>query len=947
MRGVVRGPEPSSIGAETMRPCPQRRSPRPRRAAPRVAAGLAVLSWLGSSCDHGTSAPDGSPEVPTTQGHIGSARCSACHGPYFPAKVHGTYGEDWADSIHGATTQVTPSEQTIVADQDGNGSSDFLDGLDLASQPAWNRYTLAGGAFADLAPRLGHDAGSGAYRMSLGSRTFPVEQVLGVGRGQQTYLTRIGRSLYVLPARFDVAAGEWEPLQPENWYTWIDSDGDERLGEGETISGALYASVADTPVSLGRTADSWDRNCSGCHVTGLTAIEHAADGQFVADYAEAGIGCEACHGPGRLHDLDLGGQTLPDRGIVDPNHLAADRQRDLCMSCHTRGRGLGDVGGTSLPFPWHPQGGPFLPGESLADAFVAGADPDEALHALQGGQTHRGASGSTYGVWEASCQDCHSAHDSTNLSRVRAVIETPSSGPRPVVFTARSGAPGSGGLMGDATDGRFTDACEVCHTRTSHFRNDLSTPSPDHHNGQRCTECHLHERGFAPDGGECTDCHDRPQPPSGSYRRQVVQNGADGLGDFVRFSHHVLEARGVETVEVEDCEVCHDQSGHRGQPDPQVLLNDPDGGVAHRFDGTGASIEDFCLGCHDGDGLAGDLRPFSSGNPVTNVAAAWVAAPAHARAPGVSCWSCHRNGHGSSNPALGAALEENGCLACHDGTFGADVASDFARPHRHPVRAQSFVHERGEDLVTSPRHVECEDCHDPHAADGSFSPAAPAASGLLAGVGGVNGQGIPVFPVTNGYELCYRCHAETTPAASAFPRTLDESNVRVEFDPGRASFHPVEAAGRNPDVPSLMAPWTTGSVVTCWDCHAGSADGPHGSDFPWILKLRYDTGSSVTESAQAYALCYSCHSRASILDNDSFPRHRMHIVGERSPCSACHDPHGSSAHAGNPTGSHLINFRTDVVSPSGNGQLFFRDDGRFRGTCTLRCHGEGHSNEDY
>jgi hypothetical protein len=103
----------------------------------------------------------------------------------------------------------------------------------------------------------------------------------------------------------------------------------------------------------------------------------------------------------------------------------------------------------------------------------------------------------------------------------------------------------------------------------------------------------------------------------------------------------------------------------------------------------------------------------------------------------------------------------------------------------------------------------------------------------------------------------------------------------------------------------------------------------------------------VSESAQAYALCYSCHDRTSILNNESFPRHRMHIVGERSPCSACHDAHGSDAHAGNPTGSNLINFRTDVVSPNGSGQLFFRDDGRFRGACSLRCHGEGHSNENY
>ena len=380
----------------------------------------------------------------------------------------------------------------------------------------------------------------------------------------------------------------------------------------------------------------------------------------------------------------------------------------------------------------------------------------------------------------------------------------------------------------------------------------------------------------------------------------------------------------------------------------QVLLNDPDGGASFRFDGTGASIERFCLNCHDGDGQGGSLAPFTSGNAPANIEALWSADPAHATGPlGVSCWSCHRNGHGSNNPALGAALEENGCLSCHDGSVAAvDVALDFERPFHHPIQGQSFVHQVGENPLSMPRHVECNDCHNPHAADGAIAATPPAASGLLAEVGGIDGNGSAVFPLTNGYELCYKCHADTTPAAPAFPRTLVESNVRREFDPNRAAFHPIETRGRNPDVPSLIGGWTTSSVMTCWDCHAGSSGGPHGSDFRWILKLRYDTANSTGESAAAYALCYSCHSRTSILNDESFRRHRQHIVGERASCSICHDAHGSDPHAGNVSGTHLVNFRTDVVSPQ-SGTLAFRDNGRFRGSCTLRCHGEGHNNESY
>ncbi|MCB1037849.1 MAG: hypothetical protein KDD47_28705, partial [Acidobacteria bacterium] len=64
------------------------------------------------------------------------------------------------------------------------------------------------------------------------------------------------------------------------------------------------------------------------------------------------------------------------------------------------------------------------------------------------------------------------------------------------------------------------------------------------------------------------------------------------------------------------------------------------------------------------------------------------------------------------------------------------------------------------------------------------------------------------------------------------------------------------------------------------------------------------------------------------------------IDGEDASCNVCHDPHGSSGN------SKLINFDTSVVSPR-NGVLEFRSTGRFRGNCTLVCHGESHNAFDY
>ena len=145
--------------------------------------------------------------------------------------------------------------------------------------------------------------------------------------------------------------------------------------------------------------------------------------------------------------------------------------------------------------------------------------------------------------------------------------------------------------------------------------------------------------------------------------------------------------------------------------------------------------------------------------------------------------------------------------------------------------------------------------------------------------------------------------------------------------------------------------------MTCTDCHNSSQarsaggsgpEGPHGSAFEPILVRNYQTIDNTPESAANYALCYECHSRGSILGDESFAEHDKHIRGEDTPCNVCHDPHGISSTQGNVTNnSHLINFDTSIVSPRGNGDLRFEDQGQFAGTCYLVCHGEDHNNFDY
>jgi hypothetical protein len=160
----------------------------------------------------------------------------------------------------------------------------------------------------------------------------------------------------------------------------------------------------------------------------------------------------------------------------------------------------------------------------------------------------------------------------------------------------------------------------------------------------------------------------------------------------------------------------------------------------------------------------------------------------------------------------------------------------------------------------------------------------------------------------------------------------------------------VGSPGVNMDVPSLKLPMTSQSIIQCTDCHRSDSDvkGPHGSNYAPLLANNYTTRDFTSESAYAYALCYDCHSRNSILADESFSLHSKHL-GDQIPCSACHDAHGISSGQGSSTNnSHLINFDRVIVAPdSASGRLEFEDLGRFSGRCYLQCHSVGHSPREY
>ena len=358
----------------------------------------------------------------------------------------------------------------------------------------------------------------------------------------------------------------------------------------------------------------------------------------------------------------------------------------------------------------------------------------------------------------------------------------------------------------------------------------------------------------------------------------------------------------------------------------------------------------LCLTCHDKeywalsehrsspaiwDGLSNDPWPHTDEKTVRDNA----------------CASCHRpHSAGMPDRLLVSPIEEDNCLNCHNGHVAdTNIEAEFAKASTHPIYQNNWVHDPTEDLVNPPRHVECSDCHNPHASM-AYDASAPAASGALEGVAGITSAGTPIDPLQNEYELCFRCHADSIQRGSALvSRQIVQTNTRIEFDPTNASHHAVVAAAENPDVPSLITPWTESSLLYCTDCHNSDqspdtgnigSNGPHGSVWTPILERRLVFTDHQPESASVYALCYKCHSRNSILSDESFTGHRLHVDEEQTACTTCHDPHGVTDN------THLINFNMDYVTPQ-DGIMEFIDTGRFSGNCTLSCHGFSHQNTSY
>ena len=72
--------------------------------------------------------------------------------------------------------------------------------------------------------------------------------------------------------------------------------------------------------------------CLNCHASGVRLVAGTLNRFEVPPFAENGIGCESCHGPGDRHVKEMTAAT-----IVNPAKLDAPERDSICSECHLSG----------------------------------------------------------------------------------------------------------------------------------------------------------------------------------------------------------------------------------------------------------------------------------------------------------------------------------------------------------------------------------------------------------------------------------------------------------------------------------------------------------------------------------------------------------------------------------------------------------------------------------
>jgi len=234
----------------------------------------------GTDDDEGRGAQDNS--YMASAQYVGSATCGGCHTSHYAS---------WEETLH--TKKVRPITEDIVL-------------ADFSTQPDIGENIT-----------IHHPSGTDLFYANLGGSNYTIDWVLGSGVWKQRFMVDIENGTFVLPIQWNTATSEWVGYHPENWF--------ESNGTPSTHDWGFGAE----PIKQVALDKSWQKNCAGCHTTGYTPQENG-NGEWVNNFEELNVGCEACHGPGNLH-VDNSG---------DDDYIWRSASSDVCSQCHVRGKSL-------------------------------------------------------------------------------------------------------------------------------------------------------------------------------------------------------------------------------------------------------------------------------------------------------------------------------------------------------------------------------------------------------------------------------------------------------------------------------------------------------------------------------------------------------------------------------------------------------------------------------
>jgi len=359
-----------------------------------------------------------------TDGYVTSNKCRACH--------PGEYAS-WHRSFHRTMTQVV-SPSTVLSDFDELQL--WFDGR------PYELYRRGEEHWVELSDPVGVDqiivlaqSGRIAEAQALAQQLPRVQRRIVLSTGSHHYQlywysSGSGRELYMLPFVWLIEEKSWLPR----------------------VSTFLVPPGEVEPRKV------WNRDCLPCHATGGQPRYRAADvreGVLAAPdshLAEAGIACEACHGPAAEHvrahrnPIERYGawrSEAQDPYAVQPERVEAVRAAEVCGQCHSVN--------TSHTFDqWAEaldEGEAFRPGQPLAETrYVVSKDTVSESELFSGwlaenpsaldewfwpdgevrvaGREFNGLAASPcYQGGEFSCLSCHSIHNSEPNDQLAAEMD--------------------------------------------------------------------------------------------------------------------------------------------------------------------------------------------------------------------------------------------------------------------------------------------------------------------------------------------------------------------------------------------------------------------------------------------------------------------------------------------------------------------------------------------